>query len=162
MRDAFIWKGGKVRRKLFTLASLLSLLLFAATVVLRVRGRSTDRENHLSGMGCIEAGDGYLIYSHWVRRSRPAASSNHFGILYEFTPLVEPSFRDPSPLVGVELSVLVPLWMVATGTLILPISRIGYAILPLRAKLANHCPTCRYDLTGNTSGVCPECGAAIK
>ena len=23
------------------------------------------------------------------------------------------------------------------------------------------CPTCGYDLTGNTSGACPECGAAI-
>ena len=23
------------------------------------------------------------------------------------------------------------------------------------------CPTCGYDLTGNTSGVCPECGAAV-
>ncbi len=25
----------------------------------------------------------------------------------------------------------------------------------------NHCPTCRYDLTGNTSGVCPECGGKV-
>ena len=24
-----------------------------------------------------------------------------------------------------------------------------------------HCPTCHYNLTGNTSGVCPECGTAI-
>ena len=23
---------------------------------------------------------------------------------------------------------------------------------------SGHCPTCEYDLTGNTSGVCPECG----
>ena len=23
------------------------------------------------------------------------------------------------------------------------------------------CPACQYDLTGNTSGVCPECGAVI-
>lgn len=23
------------------------------------------------------------------------------------------------------------------------------------------CPTCRYNLTGNTSGVCPECGSAV-
>ena len=25
-----------------------------------------------------------------------------------------------------------------------------------------HCPTCRYCLTGNTSGVCPECGGKVK
>ena len=24
-----------------------------------------------------------------------------------------------------------------------------------------HCKRCRYDLTGNTSGVCPECGMAV-
>ncbi|MFH1109328.1 MAG: hypothetical protein V1790_09060 [Planctomycetota bacterium] len=26
----------------------------------------------------------------------------------------------------------------------------------------NTCPKCRYDLTGNVSGVCPECGTAIE
>ena len=25
-----------------------------------------------------------------------------------------------------------------------------------------HCQTCGYDLTGNTSGVCPECGGVIQ
>lgn len=25
-----------------------------------------------------------------------------------------------------------------------------------------HCRKCRYDLTGNESGVCPECGTAVK
>lgn len=25
-----------------------------------------------------------------------------------------------------------------------------------------HCPPCDYNLTGNTSGVCPECGAAVN
>jgi hypothetical protein len=25
-----------------------------------------------------------------------------------------------------------------------------------------HCPECAYDLTGNVSGTCPECGAAIQ
>lgn len=27
---------------------------------------------------------------------------------------------------------------------------------------SGHCLRCRYDLTGNTSGVCPECGTAIS
>ncbi len=30
----------------------------------------------------------------------------------------------------------------------------------LRAALRSHCRTCGYDLTGNQSGVCPECGTA--
>ena len=25
-----------------------------------------------------------------------------------------------------------------------------------------HCQRCRYDLTGNTSGTCPECGTAVS
>jgi hypothetical protein len=29
-------------------------------------------------------------------------------------------------------------------------------------ELSRFCPACGYNLTGNTSGVCPECGAAIK
>ncbi|MFN0135001.1 MAG: hypothetical protein ACKVS9_02670 [Phycisphaerae bacterium] len=30
-----------------------------------------------------------------------------------------------------------------------------------RRSLAGHCPKCSYNLTGNTSGVCPECGTPI-
>lgn len=25
-----------------------------------------------------------------------------------------------------------------------------------------HCPKCEYNLTGNTTGVCPECGKEIS
>ena len=28
-----------------------------------------------------------------------------------------------------------------------------------RHRGPRHCPRCGYDLTGNTTGVCPECGA---
>ena len=31
-----------------------------------------------------------------------------------------------------------------------------------RTPKPGRCPTCSYNLTGNTSGVCPECGAACK
>ena len=30
-----------------------------------------------------------------------------------------------------------------------------------RPSPPGHCPRCRYDLTGNVSGVCPECGRAV-
>lgn len=44
-----------------------------------------------------------------------------------------------------------------------------YAILPViwsrhqvrRRRRKGHCQRCGYDLTGNTSGVCPECGERI-
>lgn len=29
-------------------------------------------------------------------------------------------------------------------------------------RLAHHCRKCDYDLTGNESGVCPECGTRVK
>ena len=32
----------------------------------------------------------------------------------------------------------------------------------LQRLLEGRCPTCGYDLTGNISGVCPECGTPIK
>jgi predicted amidophosphoribosyltransferase len=31
-----------------------------------------------------------------------------------------------------------------------------------RRCLPNHCQSCNYNLTGNTSGTCPECGAPIS
>ena len=32
----------------------------------------------------------------------------------------------------------------------------------VRRRLPNACPACGYDLTGNRSGVCPECGRAVE
>jgi hypothetical protein len=39
---------------------------------------------------------------------------------------------------------------------------VGVPFLYRRRKCPpGHCPECRYDLTGNTSGICPECGKLI-
>ena len=35
-------------------------------------------------------------------------------------------------------------------------------VVMLHHHTAGHCATCDYDLTGNTSGVCPECGSPVK
>lgn len=35
------------------------------------------------------------------------------------------------------------------------------ALLRLRYYRPGHCPRCKYNLTGNLSGVCPECGTEV-
>jgi len=56
--------------------------------------------------------------------------------------------------------VVLPYWMVLSPLTILPVLRGGAVAIALRRKRAGRCQLCGYDLTGNVSGVCPECGAA--
>ncbi len=52
------------------------------------------------------------------------------------------------------LFVAIPMWFV-----------IRYAFGPLRRKYRRRkglCEQCTYNLTGNTSGTCPECGSEVK
>jgi hypothetical protein len=37
-----------------------------------------------------------------------------------------------------------------------------YQFAAQHCSTAAHCPRCRYDLRGNTSGVCPECGTQTR
>ncbi len=52
-------------------------------------------------------------------------------------------------------SLYIPLWMpfLLTATLWLCLRR--------KRHERGHCERCGYDLTGNTSGVCPECGSTV-
>ena len=48
----------------------------------------------------------------------------------------------------------------AIGAVIIP--TVVAAFFKLRRRdLSGHCP-CGYNLTGNTSGVCPECGVEVQ
>ena len=53
--------------------------------------------------------------------------------------------------------------MLFWGTLMLLASAIGFWIVAARGRAVDPrlCRACRYDLTGNVSGVCPECGRAV-
>ncbi len=60
-------------------------------------------------------------------------------------------------------SVEAPTWLVATVLAVYP--TVAIARGPLRRwrrRKRGACVACGYDLTGNVSGVCPECGTEIK
>jgi hypothetical protein len=53
----------------------------------------------------------------------------------------------------------VPAWLPTTILAVLPLTR-GVAAARRRRRRTGRCHSCGYDLTGNVSGVCPECGSA--
>src|SRR5437899_651347 len=57
-----------------------------------------------------------------------------------------------------EVFIGLPLWMVWAG--FLPVAGALWYLDPRR--LPGHCPKCGYDLTGNTTGRCPECGRPAR
>ena len=54
-------------------------------------------------------------------------------------------------------------WFIAALLIIYPafVIRNEYHRWQLQRAAAHPCPTCHFDLTGNQSGTCPECGSAI-
>ena len=59
---------------------------------------------------------------------------------------------------GAMVSYSLPLWIPFLA-IVIPTAILWH--LERRERLAGHCPTCNYNLTGNTSGICPECGTSI-
>lgn len=52
---------------------------------------------------------------------------------------------------------LLPLWLPWIGLSLAS----GWILWKNRRKTAGHCHRCGYNLTGDKSGICPECGARI-
>ena len=53
--------------------------------------------------------------------------------------------------------VLIPIWLILVPVVIAAI----YLWRSDRRTAPGHCPHCNYNLTGNTTGTCPECGHAL-
>ena len=154
-----------MRRRLFTLASLLSLLLCVATAFVWARSyRYEDAfpldESHqvIVSRGGIELQLSYRTtpgfpfhVSHWSRS--PAVSDlAHFRYLHE-----SPAVFFLAPTTTIDC----PIWVPVAVFIVHPTLWLIRRWMLRRRWKSNMCPICSYNLTGNTSGVCPECGTAI-
>lgn len=67
------------------------------------------------------------------------------------------------PITGWHVGI--PMWMLVGLTLLVPIVRfsdLGFAACRQRQRKRHGlCPDCSYDLKGNLSGICPECGNSV-
>jgi hypothetical protein len=164
-----------VRRRLFTLASLLSLLLFVATVVVWVRSylQFTSVSRYTSGLAvyltvsngkCFVSRDtgtgawNYLKAAEWNFENAPLngetvdTGPSFFGFEWRHTESNGSGWQNTS------IEVATPLWAITVLASLLP----SYWVI---ARVLRHrvgrCIACGYSLTGNTSGTCPECGTPI-
>jgi hypothetical protein len=175
-----------IRLRIFSLASLLSLLLCVTTAVLWLRGyfvydvlltRAGDSDVRAitSVKGKIAAYYGYNVQLRlgptkiplWWRTiggnytSAPSFAEGfegeksdpwwkRLGFQFSFRHFTQSDFQ-----------VTAPDWFVVLLTLILPVIWLRTGIRHRHRRRSGLCPVCSYNLTGNISGVCPECGRAV-
>jgi hypothetical protein len=55
-------------------------------------------------------------------------------------------------------------WMFIAAVLVIASRIVATSRLhaSLRNKWDNRCPACGYDIRGNTTGICPECGKPVR
>jgi hypothetical protein len=164
------------RRRLLSVAFVLSLLLFAATVALWVFSyQSANWIERRSDKGALQtewlvkSWDGYVTLGH--RCSPLDSRARSPGWDYVAMPSKETlgwPFQFPndghwfagfgrlheSPTKTESITMIaIPDWVFCMSALAVFI----LALYRLRRR-RGHCLTCGYNLTGNISGVCPECG----
>jgi hypothetical protein len=164
-------------RRLLNLLTLVSLLLCVAAAALWVRahfvsdvvGYSRREGGHIvsrslftgySVVGYTWSTDvlrtGSSARAQWFYSSRNPGRPFHSRVLpdvVEWGELHSPPGTPPS-----EVHYTVPLWMFVVAFGAAPAVRLQRAARGRRLARLGRCPRCAYDLTGNLSGVCPECG----
>jgi hypothetical protein len=179
-----------MRRRMFNIAAAASLVLCAAAAALWVCGsfKWFQTEYTANNYG-LEAsswpGTFRLVFSRTTRasweelggyfKSSPATTvvdvdpSNwpntikYFRFLgfkyyaYSYPPPLRPGGAKPNRWTTIDVEI--PLWFVMYLSALFPIRWLELRIR--RKSRPGLCRCCGYNLTGNTSGVCPECGSPI-
>jgi hypothetical protein len=162
-----------VRRKLFIFAAAVPLVLCLATVVLWVRSCwvgdllywYTVDENGVPaiyGFDSVTTPLGSRVAYVYIQTSPPLRPS--FTLGHSIHVLLGHSAlgRGTLPRFAYGDFPLIPHWSIALMFVVLPAAWLLQWAKARRLPKAGQCRTCRYDLTGNISGVCPECGTPIS
>jgi hypothetical protein len=170
--------------RVLNLLSVLSLLLCVAVTALWVRSLDhmtswvvraapeADGGETVAGFCCVQGGLYWMTHHRkateggrtvtFLDREVPPAATPHFFGTPDTAALGFEMNRAQSRWAGPDDPgyVRVPLWALAAVTSVLPAARL--VARRRRARRRGTCRSCGYDLTGNVSGVCPECGATAK
>jgi len=173
-----------MRRRLFTLCSALSLLLFAAVCVLWIRSYGlSDQLDWASegGSGAVHTAAGHLVVGMFrgdcsrqsadfyrMKYTREIANRPYNVLIFldNATWDIDTSWTRAGFAWEVKGNVHViavaPFWSVAVATAALPLAWTMIQWLSRRSRRRRRsmglCPSCGYDLRAS-SGRCPECGA---
>jgi hypothetical protein len=174
-----------VTRRLLTFLTALSLLLCVAAVALWSSGRSLPPDYWAGGgsnwvVGLCSDRDAFYFYqvTGWPYRFAAGVTHTKGASPLSSTVLSFPQDARAWERYGLRYAsagggtrmvrqrlLVVPAWPVCAALATPPLA-VGAGRLVARIRRSRlrpgHCPACGYDLTGNVSGVCPECGAAAS
>jgi hypothetical protein len=167
-------RGGSVS---FTLA-MICMILATATALLWIRSRwSFDRLKYQNPDGILwvqsirgEVGVLWMDASKlvatsfwdWETHSGTSLAKIEQGRRVDLSRGYSPAFPGVMTATGPgHRAVVVRLWLLLILTLAFPAVWVVALILRRVPRGKSLCPSCGYNLTGNTSGVCPECGTPV-
>ncbi len=120
-------------------------LLCAALVFLFLLGIFVEVQIDVPGHCLFYIGGGGIIVSH-------DSAFQHFGVHAYALPA---HMRWLAMLPNEYAGDVYPYWI---SLLVVGLPTVGLWVFDRRRVPAGHCGRCGYNLTGNVSGVCPECG----
>lgn len=111
----------------------------------------------------IQLTGGYIALVKYHVGSAPRSKSPPLTRDYGIVAIgrVDDAFNNIEPTIYRETAfVLIRAWVIAALLMIYPTCFMLWG--RRRKAMMGECKGCNYDLTGNQSGICPECGEAVE
>lgn len=159
----FIHRGIVALLLIFAAAAMLVLALPASRVLTRGTSISFgEKDSHAISIqnNCISITSIRAFDSETFRTKTMQRISGRFSFFYS-----EQSANTPTPgtfSVASVLTLSLPLWIVVAVCAPYPLLVFAVAWRKRRRRIPHGCRQCNYDLTGNQSGKCPECGDIVR